>query len=396
MVAPTTPKTILICGSGPVGLAVALELGRRGFRPRLVDRKPGPTPLAESRALAINARTLHLLTPSGAAEKILAEAQLVRELQIRTDKRLLAALDVTAMPGESGGMHCLPQGVTERILLDRLAPLGIAPEWNTEVLGIEGEPAKPSVRLQPAGGAVEVARPDLVVDAEGAHSPIRRALGLDFPGQSVENVFYLADHRYDRPVDTSIVTGTLHGPGATLRIPVSADVIRTISTMPDFEERIAHPAPVVAVPWQTQFRVSFRHADPMSKGAFFLAGDSAHIHSPVGGRGMNLGIEDACWLAWLISEGREAEYSAHRVKSARTVLATTHAMTRMILMRNPLAIALRNMALPVAARLPAARRRLLTAGAGLDTPPPPWLAEAGPSGGPESREDRPREWKMPA
>ncbi|MGN6550393.1 MAG: FAD-dependent oxidoreductase [Pararhizobium sp.] len=389
-------RTILICGAGPVGLTAAIELARRGFRPRLLDRKPGPTPLVESRALAVNARTLQLLAPSGAAEAILAEAQLVKELRIRTDSRILATLDATAMPGGSGGMHCLPQGRTERILLERLEPFGITPEWRTEILGTEGDPSAPAVRLQRPDGTPEVARADLVIDAEGAHSPIRRGLGLGFPGESVENVFYLADHRYVRPVDTSVVSGTLHNPGATLRIPVSADVIRTISTMPDFEDRIVHPAPLAGIPWQTQFRVSFRHVEPMAKGAFFLAGDAAHIHSPVGGRGMNLGIEDACWLAWLISESREAEYSALRVQSARAVLALTHRMTSMILMRNPLAIALRNMALPVATRLPALRRRLLTAAAGLDTPPPPWLAGTQPIDGPERREDRPREWKMPA
>ena len=108
-----------------------------------------------------------------------------------------------------------------------------------------------------------------------------------------------------------------------------------------------------------------------------MPGDAAHIHSPVGGRGMNLGIEDACWLAWLISEGREAEYSALRLPAVRLVLAQTHANTRMVLMRNPVALWLRNVFMPLATTMPWLHRRGIASALGLDTPPPPWLAENG-------------------
>jgi 2-polyprenyl-6-methoxyphenol hydroxylase-like FAD-dependent oxidoreductase len=111
----------------------------------------------------------------------------------------------------------------------------------------------------------------------------------------------------------------------------------------------------------------------MQKGCAFLLGDAAHIHSPVGGRGMNLGIEDACWLAWLISEGRESEYSSLRMPVAKHVLRQTENNTRAIPLSNALAIWLRNTLAPLAFKIPIFRDRMLRGVSGLDTPAPPWL-----------------------
>ncbi|MGO4832401.1 FAD-dependent oxidoreductase [Rhizobiaceae sp. 2RAB30] len=120
--------------------------------------------------------------------------------------------------------------------------------------------------------------------------------------------------------------------------------------------------------------MSFRHVDPMARDNIYLCGDAAHIHSPVGGRGKNLGFEDACWLAWLVSEGRQAEYSDLRLPAARHVLAETRRNTGMALMRNPVALAARNVLMPLLGGLPWLRRESVRGALGLDTPSPPWLA----------------------
>jgi len=125
--------------------------------------------------------------------------------------------------------------------------------------------------------------------------------------------------------------------------------------------------------WQTDFRISFRQANTYQNGNCFIAGDAAHIHSPVGGRGMNLGIEDACWLAYLISEGREQEYSGLRLPAVKTVLKQTYGLTSLVTMRNPVVTGLRNALMPIAVRIPFVADRLLRGIAGYDTPPPPWI-----------------------
>ena len=374
--ASANPK-ILVVGAGPTGLTAALELSRRGLRPRIIEKGADLSPIEQSRALAINVRTLQLLEAAGATKKILAEAQQVREMRMFSKGRPLARFDTTDVPGRFKGMHTLPQGRTEHILLECLGSHGVAPEWRTELTTLEQTENAEAMTLTGPDGKIETPVFDLVIGADGAHSAVRKAVGLDFAGKVLTETFYLADFRYTEPIDTSHVAANFLNPGVIARIPVDAHTLRYVSTVADFQERIEHPAPIDRVLWVSDFHVSFRHVEPMSKGRVFLAGDAAHIHSPVGGRGMNLGIEDACWLAWLISEGREAEYSALRLPAVRLVLAQTHANTRMVLMRNPVALWLRNVFMPLATTMPWLHRRGIASALGLDTPPPPWLAENG-------------------
>lgn len=365
---------ILIVGAGPVGLAAAIEFSRRGYSPRIVDMARGPAPIAESRALAINVRSLALLEPAGITPAILAEAVQVSQMRMSANDHALLTVDTTEVQGRFQGMHVLPQGRTQRLLLDRLSRFGITPEWNTafQRLSVDGRKRSALLKL-PDGTSVE-ADFDMLVGADGAHSLVRKAAGLEFPGDALGETFYLADYRYATEVDTSFIEAHFYGPGVMGRLPVDRRTLRFVSTLADFRDRIHHPARIEEAPWEAEFRVSFRHVDPMAQGNIFLCGDAAHIHSPIGGRGMNLGFEDACWLAWLVSEGREAEYSDLRLPAVRHVLAETRRNTRMALMRNPVALAARNVLMPVLGGLPWLRRQGVRGALGLDTPSPPWLA----------------------
>jgi 2-polyprenyl-6-methoxyphenol hydroxylase-like FAD-dependent oxidoreductase len=363
---------ILIIGAGPVGLTAAVEFARRGYRPRIVDTAPGPVPPAESRALAINVRSLQLLEPSGVTERILAEALQVRQLRLSAGSRRLATIDTTEVAGRFRGMHVLPQGRTQRILLDRLSEYGVAPEWSNTFEGFDdGESRSAALRLP--DGTRDRADFDILVGADGAHSAVREAAGLTFPGEALTETFYLADYRYKAEIDASYVEARFFDPGVIARIPVDRHTLRFVSTLADFRERIHHPTDIEDVTWVSDFRVSFRQVEPMGKDNVFLVGDAAHIHSPVGGRGMNLGMEDACWLAWFVSEGRETEYSALRVPAARRVLADTYRMTRLALIESPIARTLRNLLLPALAAPPWLRRQGVRSALGLDTAPAPWL-----------------------
>ncbi|MGY5775484.1 FAD-dependent oxidoreductase [Rhizobium sp. LEGMi135b] len=367
-------RSILIVGAGPVGLTAALELARRGFSPRIVDDGIGQTPLEESRALGVNARTLTLLSPSSVAERIIADAQSIEQFRVRSAERVLIQLDTRQVQGRFSAIRALSQGQTERLLMEALSSYGVAPEWRTTVMAeVISDFQRPEVTLRRPYGTSETVRPDILIGADGAHSVVRKALGAGFPGEALEASFYLADFRYAGPVDTRFGEVSIFDPGMVVRLPVSADIIRYISTLEDFERHIAHPAAIAEKTWVSQFRIHFRHVEPMAKGNVFLAGDAAHIHSPAGARGMNLGIEDACWLAWLIAEGREQEYSALRIPAVKQVLKQTYGLTRLVTMQSPLAVAARNFLAPLLLRFAPIRRTLLRSVAGYDTPRPPWI-----------------------
>ncbi len=366
-------RSILIVGAGTTGLTAALELARRGFRPRIVDSDAGPVPLVESRALGVNARTLTLLSPSRVSDAILQEAHQLKRFRIVAKNRTLVSLDTTRIPGAYGALYALAQGHTERLLIGALSNYEVAPEWKTSVEKLSLDAAKPHVTLRKPDGSEEAASFDIVVAADGAHSAVRRAIGFGFPGDALESSFYLADFRYTRDIDPNFAEINLVDPGMIGRLPVERDVLRYISTLADFESRIVHPAPVAERVWASDFRIHFRHVEAMAKGSVFLAGDAAHIHSPAGARGMNLGIEDACWLAWLVSEGRETEYSSLRMPAVMTVLKQTRQLTSMMTMNNPLSITLRDLVVPVLFRIPAFSQKLLRGVSGYDTPSPPWI-----------------------
>ncbi|MDQ0561414.1 2-polyprenyl-6-methoxyphenol hydroxylase-like FAD-dependent oxidoreductase [Rhizobium mesoamericanum] len=366
-------RSILIAGAGATGLTAALELARRGHVPRIVDSDTGPVSLTESRALGINARTLTLLSPSRVSDTILQECQQIARFRITAKGRQLVDLDTTKLPGPYGAIYALAQGHTERLLLGKLSDYEIVPEWQTVVETLSGDLSRPTVVLRKPDGSVETADFDIVIGADGSRSAVRKAVGIEFPGQSLESSFYLADFRYALPIDPGFAEISLVDPGIIGRIPVTRDVLRYISTLADFEGRIQHPAPVAERVWASVFRIHFRHVDTMAKGNVFLAGDAAHIHSPAGARGMNLGIEDACWLAWLISEGRQQEYAELRMPAVKRVMKQTYQLTSLITMRNPVAIAIRDLAAPLILRIPAFSQKLLRSVSGYDTQSPPWI-----------------------
>jgi 2-polyprenyl-6-methoxyphenol hydroxylase-like FAD-dependent oxidoreductase len=361
---------ILIAGGGPVGLAAAVELRRRGFAPRIVDPDPAPSP--ESRALAINARTLELLEPSGATDALLAAGHRIHRLLIRVEARPLAVIEVTRLKHRFNFLLSLPQSETERILAGTLARHGGRLERNLALASFAAADGRVTATLSD-GTTMEA---DVLVGADGARSLVRKSLGLPFDGESEPQVFSLADVELDDwpfPWDTAVVT--LRPDHVVGFIPMRPGFARLVSPRPDVLQVAPAEARIRRVVWQTEFRINYRQVKSYQAGPVFLAGDAAHIHSPVGGRGMNLGIEDACWLAWLVEQSRTAEYTALRHPVAAKVLRSTARPTNMIARQTFTARLLREWLFPPLIGNGAVQRWFLPGMMGLKSPSPPWLAQ---------------------
>ena len=263
--------TILIIGAGPVGLTAALELARRGIASRVIDNNE-PSPIHESRALAVNQRTMDLLAPSGVDRLIDREAIKLRQMQVFSGDKRILTLELDAKAGEQAFLRSLPQGRTERLLAARLAEYGIAPEWGTAFTGfLEGSAGKPVSVLDGPKGREEYGA-DIVIGADGAHSLVRQSLGLDFAGEGFPEIFYIADIVYDRDIERDFVQARFQNPGVIAYIPVNKRTFRYISTLTDFKSRIQHPAEVVDIVWESTFKAVFRHVSAMQKGPMFSGG----------------------------------------------------------------------------------------------------------------------------
>lgn len=369
-------KSILIIGAGPTGLTAAVELARRGFQPRIIDLAAGHP--VESRALAVNARTLRILEPSGLTAAFLDQGNPVRGMRALEktsagDFKTLIRLNLSEGTPPYNFTLILPQADTERILAGGLSNYGIAIEWNTEVTNLHLEGGRAVVNIDGANGAEEI-RPDIVLGADGSHSVVRKSLGIGFEGERHVDPFGLMDVNFGRPIDHSELQLRFSPEGLMGLIPISSETGRFVATKPRLLETLPAEFEITDRPWQTEFHVSFRHVECFQRGNVFLAGDAAHIHSPVGGRGMNLGIEDAAWFAWLLSNGQSERYTADRLPPARHVLRLTKQQTWFVSERSWFANVMRRNVIPNLLRLGFVRRQLLKSMQGFDTREPPWLS----------------------
>jgi 2-polyprenyl-6-methoxyphenol hydroxylase-like FAD-dependent oxidoreductase len=255
------------------------------------------------------------------------------------------------------------QAETEHILSGELRKHSVSVEWNRELLGVD---SLESPVAKVSGDSVPVR---FVVGCDGAHSAVRRALGVGFAGRQYDGVFALADVSLDWQFPYDTVRTFVSTDGALACFPMKGERrYRLVALLRDGDARNLDLARMQAIvdalapvkltladpTWLTEFRVSHRIVDHWRRGNVFLAGDAAHIHSPVGGQGMNTGIQDALCLGDLLRQvlrgGDPAvlrRYERDRSKVARSVLRGTDLPIRMLLKRdNPLARITRGVILP--------------------------------------------------
>lgn len=358
-----TPS-VLIVGAGPTGLTAAVELARRGFAPRIVDRNAAPTPL--SKAVGIQAHSLDLLEPSGATERLLAAGLRIAGGTVHHRGRVLGRLDFTALRHRFNFLLSLPQSETEEVLAGVLAGLGVTVERNTTLAELSEDGDGVRVALDDPQGR-ETARFDFVYGADGVHSTVRQALGFDFAGYTHAREWSIADAEIEAwPYEAGRAHLFLGQDGDVgFMIPIGPHRFRAVSNTPDALARVPGDYRVAKLLRSDTFRIPVRQCAAYQTAQVFLGGDAAHVHSPVGGRGMNLGIEDACAFARRLAEDALAGYTAERHPAGQRWIAASEAVLRRVQATNPAAVALRNLALTVVGHLPPLQRRLLARAAGI-------------------------------
>jgi 2-polyprenyl-6-methoxyphenol hydroxylase-like FAD-dependent oxidoreductase len=371
---------VLIVGAGPTGLTLAASLLAGGARATIVDRHAEGA--NTSRAGAINARTLEVLEGLDVSRRMVKEGVQAPNFTIRDGRKVLIPIDFSGLPSAYPYTLLLPQNDTERLLLERVVELG-------------GEVLRPKVLstvTQDNDGVTatfedgDVVRAAYIVGADGMHSTVREQAGIGFHGDKYEQSFVLADVRLTGDAPTDEVVLFWAAAGLTVVAPLPNGAFRVVAPVDDapevpsadFVQRILDDRgygvgrmTVTDVLWGSRFRIHHRVADTYRSGRILLAGDAAHVHSPAGGQGMNLGIQDAVALAEALTQVLGGapdtvldDYAAARRPVAQQVITLTDRLTRMATLPRGLR-PIRNTAMGVAGRIPAVRRALARRLSGL-------------------------------
>ena len=376
---------VLIAGAGPTGLVLALWLTRLGVSVRIIDKTAAAAPF--SRALGVQARTLEFYRQTGIADLAVASGVEVKGVDFWAQGTKAAHV-----PLHDLGIGLTPfpylldfaQDAHERLLIEHLQTLGITVERSTELLGFDNQSDGVRATLKRPDGSEAICQAAYLAGCDGASSIVRETIGAGFPGGTYSHLFYVADVEASGPViDDQVhvdldktdllaifpMTGKGHARlvGLVREHPGRGDGELTFADVSDYALRQVKLA-VSKVNWFSTYRVHHRVAQSFRKGRAFLLGDAAHIHSPVGGQGMNTGIGDAINLAWKLAAvlgGRAADkildtYELERIVFARRLVATTDRVFTLATKPGFIAGQFRTKLfpriIPILLRLPAARR----------------------------------------
>lgn len=341
---------VLIVGAGPTGLSLACQLIRYEIDFVILDRKETTTP--HSKAIGVQARTLEIYEQFGLAQDLISEGAIAEKARMVVGGEVRGEADFREF---GKGLSPYPfillveQGKHEKILYDFIKANGRDVLWQTELESFTHDESGVKANVKNTNGATRIIEAKFLVGCDGAKSPVRHSLGLTFEGSTFERMFYVADVQIDWEFSHDALHAFLMKDTLLAFFPMTGEKQwRVVGTFPEefakdegevlyeeIEERIKRDTEldldITNVNWFSTYKVHTRRVNKFSVGRCFLAGDSAHIHTPAGAQGMNTGIQDGYNLAWKIalvlkekaSEEILKTYNEERLPNAENLLKTT-------------------------------------------------------------------------
>ncbi|OAV62139.1 hypothetical protein A6F49_07560 [Enteractinococcus helveticum] len=319
MTAPTQSPDVLVVGAGPTGLTAALAAAQLGLRVRIIDQRLERA--RYSKALVTHARTMEIFESLGIADDVLAAASQLEALNLRGSFGVHGRIVLDKLDwGDTAYPHWLiiPQYEVENLLEKALTRQQVAVEWGTELTGLQRSASSVTAAVSTQDQPQTITA-SWIVGADGGHSTVRANIESKFKRAESQAPFILADayttaHLPDREAQVSLAPE-----GFLLLIPLPTHGLwRIVAHLPYQSEDWAEPITpelldgLIAsrarihfgaheIAWTSRFSPSYGIASPLRSGRAFLAGDAAHVHSPVGGQGMNFGVHDAHNLIWKLA-----------------------------------------------------------------------------------------------
>lgn len=316
----TTDPDVLIVGGGPVGTALAIDLRRRGVGLRIIDRAAGG--FDGSRAKGIQPRTLEVFDDIGALDDVIAGGSRFPLMGIHLGP-ITVPWRMLRSPSDGDASvpyphtWLIPQFRTDRALHDRLAKLGVAIEYGSELIELAQTEHTVTASIATAQGVTEV-NARYVVGADGAGSAVRTQAGIGFVGSTDEaDRMLIVDAAVDGlgrnrwhiwPRLGSLIGACPLPNGDQFQLMIRLKPDETPPTDEDELTRCVRKGTgnkrltVREITWKSVFRPNIRLADSFGKGRVFIAGDAAHAHTPAGAQGLNTGVQDSYNLGWKLAQ----------------------------------------------------------------------------------------------
>ncbi len=314
----TLNTEVLIVGAGPTGLMAANQLMRFGIDFIIIDSKSGPT--KESRALAVSARSLEIYQQLGLAEQALENGARVNSLNVYSDGKKKADVKIGEIGKGLSEFHYMlvfEQSKNEELLYKNLKDNGREVHWQTEYIELLEYENNINAVVKNGNESFNITAQYLIA-CDGARSPVRHQLNFSFKGGTYASKFFVADTRLDWKLEYDKLIISPGDKNFCAFLPMKGEkCYRVVGTLPrefsqkeditfqEIEKVIIQTLGVdlrfEEVNWFSVYKLHHRGVDHFSSGRVFLAGDSAHVHSPAGGQGMNTGLQDAYNLTWKLA-----------------------------------------------------------------------------------------------
>jgi 2-polyprenyl-6-methoxyphenol hydroxylase-like FAD-dependent oxidoreductase len=363
---------------------MACELVRHGITPRIIDKAMAPSD--KSKAFAIHPRTLELLENMGIVGTFLSQGNAVSAFDMYDKGKPLVNAVFDNIESKYPFALMIPQSLSEQILAEHLNSLGVEVERQTELTRIKQTAQDVEVTIKNKYGSSEMTSCKYLLGCDGAHSTTRHQLNLDFKGAPYPNYWLLVDCDIDWKYPMFHLSIFIHPDGVTAYFPYKSERGRLMFELKDapIDEEMALPVMddvlklmedrgieynSISNPyWIAYFKLHHRMVDKYRVGRVFIGGDAAHIHSPIGGQGMNTGMQDAYNLAWkmaLVLKGKSPEslldsYNIERHKVGEEVVNLTDTATKMATIHNPVLSAVRNKLMGVLSKIDPVQHKIVS------------------------------------